>query len=641
MNDRDLVRQTLRGDRAAYRRLIERYRNAVYGLVISFVGDFDLAEDLAQEAFIRGYYRLHTLDDGGRFGGWLRTVAANLCRMELRRRRALPMAVPDYDLDAVEGPLPPPDEAHERDEAQQQVLRALDVLPRKEREAVTLYYLDGECVEAVGQFLSISPGAVKGRLHRARQKLRKEMNEMAKKTLSRKKLGSEFSERIELRKFSDLARLTDEELKALTLRSKKFLSLVYALSGDDPESEAIRNRVLDVLSDRRKALFEINLDCFRKYDSPLCAYQFEVIDAARKLQREGAIRPAPERKQLLPAGKVEIKRFVDIAKLTDYEIYQLLCEVNTKDLADALTGGQDLTGPKKLGLEEVEKRMMSNISERVGRMIEMDRAYRNAPASRAEAMQGHIVQIARSLQASGEIRPGTDPMTAPRVDIRSFEDLVKLTDYEIQALLRETDTKEFGIALNGKGKVVREVERRIFMNFSARIGEMLREEIEFTNPSGEEIEATQRKVVETVKRLQILGCIRLPSRKPTARQYERAIAEVAKDQIERGRHSGRWTPESYGALLPYLAAVIRDEGIEEARKAFDGVSSPIFGVGLQLLAEGTPKEQMVARLEERAEEAQQRLADEYRKGIAGFAAICEGKGPREVGERVERSDPAW
>ena len=631
MNDRDLVRQTLRGDRAAYRRLIERYRNAVYGLVISFVGDFDLAEDLAQEAFIRGYYRLHTLDDGGRFGGWLRTVAANLCRMELRRRRTLPMAVPDYDLDGIAGKLPPPDEAHERDEAQQQALRALDALPRKEREAVTLYYLDGQCVEAVGQFLSISPGAVKGRLHRARQKLRKEMTEMAKKTLSRKKLGPAFADRIELRKFSDLARLTDEELKALTLRSKH-LSLVYALSGDDPESDAIRNRVLDVLPDRRKALFEINLDCFRKYDSPLRAYQSEVMSAAHQLQRKGAIRPAPV--QSLPRGTVEIERFSDIAKLTDYEIQQLLCEVNTVDLAEALTGGQDRTGSKELGLEKVEKRIMSNLSERVGRIIEMQRTHQNASASRTQAMQGHIVQIAHSLQASGVIRPGTDLMTVPRVDIRSFEDLVKLTDFEIQTLLRETDTKEFGIAMNGKGKGVREVDRRMFMNVSTRVGEMLREEIDFTNPSGEEIEAAQRKMVETVKRLQILGRIRLPSRKPTARQYERAVADVARDQIERGRHSDRWTPGSYGALLSYLAAVIRDEGIEEARKAFDGVRSPIFGVGLRLLAEGVPKEQLVARLEERAEEALQRLSQEYRKGIAGFAAICEGKGPREVGERV-------
>ena len=86
MDDDVLVRETLAGDRRAFRQLVDRYRNTIYGLAINYVGDFDLAEDLAQEAFIRSYYRLPDLQDGQRFGSWLRTIAANLCRMELRRR---------------------------------------------------------------------------------------------------------------------------------------------------------------------------------------------------------------------------------------------------------------------------------------------------------------------------------------------------------------------------------------------------------------------------------------------------------------------------------------------------------------------------------------------------------------------------
>jgi len=332
VNDRNLVEQTLRGDQTAYRRLIERYRNAVYGLVISFVGDFDQAEDLAQEAFIRGYYRLHTLQNGDRFGTWLRTVAANLCRMELRRQRAFPTEIGDGDLDRLESPEPAPDEIHERDESQRQVMTALNALPHKERETLTLYYLDSQRLEAVGQFLGISPGAAKGRLHRARQKLRKEMLNMAKRTLANKKLTPEFADRIELQEFTDLNRLTDEELKAVVTRSRKKLTLVHALSENDPDTETLRNRVRDQFSKEDREWFDINLRFFQKYRNPQWTFQAEIMDTAHQLQREGAIRPAPERPRP-PKGTIQIKRFCDMAKLTDFEIQQVMRNVETVDLA--------------------------------------------------------------------------------------------------------------------------------------------------------------------------------------------------------------------------------------------------------------------------------------------------------------------
>ncbi len=92
---------------------------------------------------------------------------------------------------------------------------ALERLPQEQREALTLYYLDEQGVEVVGRFLGISTGAVKARLHRARRKIRKEMVTMAKQALSKNKLRPEFAKRVELRRFGDLARLTDEELRTL------------------------------------------------------------------------------------------------------------------------------------------------------------------------------------------------------------------------------------------------------------------------------------------------------------------------------------------------------------------------------------------------------------------------------------------
>ena len=288
MNDRDLVQMTLRGDRTAYRRLIERYRNAVYGLVISFVGDFDVAEDLAQEAFIRGYYRLPTLEDPDRFGAWLRTVAANLCRMELRRRLRLPLEQSVRELQTLAAPSLPPDEIRERDAAHQRVLEALETLPQGEREAVTLYYLEDQGVGAVARFLGISSNAVKARLHRARQKLRKEMTTMAKKTLSQKRLGPEFADRIEIRHFSDLAQLTDDELRILAERPREKLALAYSLAGDDPVAGKLRTRILKLLPNVSRQKLVVNIECFEKYRDPLDEYRETVLRVVRKLQEEGA-----------------------------------------------------------------------------------------------------------------------------------------------------------------------------------------------------------------------------------------------------------------------------------------------------------------------------------------------------------------
>ncbi len=739
MNDRDLVQQTLRGDRTAYRRLIERYRNAVYGLVISYVGDFDQAEDLAQEAFIRGYYRLHTLEDGGRFGGWLRTIAANFCRMELRRRRTIPIETTEYDLDEMVGPTPTPDEAYEQDEEQRRVLGALEGLSRKDREAVTLYYLDGQRVEAVGRFLGISPQAVKGRLHRARQKLRKEMVDMAKKTLTKKQLEPEFADRVAIREFWDLARLTDEELRTLAGSGWSGLSnLAYSLTPDDWETNRLRKRILETLPEVEREFLEVKLDDF----NPVQRYRVEVVGAARKLQRAGAIRPAPDgepapegRKKTRPKGQVEIKRFADIARLTDEELQWALREIDTKDLAVALKpetpdvrrvkarcyenvservkgmleeGRADIEAseyeviarqerilstvrqlqnagvirpsrerkrpkgpveikrfadiarltdeelqcafreidtidlakalkPETPGVRRVKMRSYENVSERVRRFLEFSRVHEEASDAHVANCQDHILMIVHRLQRAGAIRPPVKgQVLTDRIDIRSFEDWARLNDREIQYTLRQTDTVDLERALKGKGPGIRKVEKRVMQNVSTRVGRLVRKAMDATPFSRADTEASQRKILKTMRRLQILGRIRPPTRRPTRRQYEQAVRQAAQDAIERGQHSGQWTPGQgqYRELIPYLALVNREEGIGAVEKAVEGVRDPVFELGLGMIEAGVEREELVQRLEEAAEHELEETARKHRMLIAGMAAMRDGEDPRDIGKRL-------
>jgi RNA polymerase sigma-70 factor (ECF subfamily) len=82
-----LVQRTRRGDREAFGQLVERYRDAIYGLAYHHVQNFEDARDIAQESFIKAYLRLPQLRDEQKFGPWLRQVTINECKMLQRSRR--------------------------------------------------------------------------------------------------------------------------------------------------------------------------------------------------------------------------------------------------------------------------------------------------------------------------------------------------------------------------------------------------------------------------------------------------------------------------------------------------------------------------------------------------------------------------
>ena len=79
-DDKGFIQRCLQGDRDAFGELVRRYEHAAFGLALSYVRDFAVAEDLAQEAFISAYLNLPQLRDHSRFGPWLRTTVRNMCR---------------------------------------------------------------------------------------------------------------------------------------------------------------------------------------------------------------------------------------------------------------------------------------------------------------------------------------------------------------------------------------------------------------------------------------------------------------------------------------------------------------------------------------------------------------------------------
>lgn len=198
--DSFFIAKCLEGDVDSFGHLVAKYQNAVYGLAISFVKDFDLAQDLTQDAFIKAYEQLNRLKDQTRFSFWLKSITANLCRNWLKRKRET------VSIDLIDTEFE--QELQPENSPANLVLEAINKLSEKNRQIVLLYYMDEQSSREIAEFLDLSESAVDQRLHRARKQLKKEMS-MIGKTCTTRKLGTEFVDQIK----NSIAKQPIHELK--------------------------------------------------------------------------------------------------------------------------------------------------------------------------------------------------------------------------------------------------------------------------------------------------------------------------------------------------------------------------------------------------------------------------------------------
>jgi RNA polymerase sigma factor (sigma-70 family) len=163
----ELIVAARSGDTTAFAELVETYRPRLQRLALRLVRDGDDAEDVVQEALLHAYLGLTQLRDPVRFGGWLSAIVVNVARMTLRRRRANDRALTRAFVEPA--PLATDDGTAAL------VRRSIALLPRPEREAILLHYVDGLSCEEIGAVLGRTSGAVRVRLHRARARLRLEL----------------------------------------------------------------------------------------------------------------------------------------------------------------------------------------------------------------------------------------------------------------------------------------------------------------------------------------------------------------------------------------------------------------------------------------------------------------------------------
>jgi RNA polymerase sigma-70 factor (ECF subfamily) len=184
--DRADMERLASGEGAALNDLMDRHGASVFGFLFRMLGNEDDASDLAQETFVRVYRARDKFRRDERFSTWLFTIAANLGRNHFRwRARHTTISLdagPESGDDCIGAARLPAPEAIPSDQAQAAeraaaVREAVGGLPPELREAIVLCEWEERSVNEAAAILNATPKAVESRLYRARQALRKQLQQ--------------------------------------------------------------------------------------------------------------------------------------------------------------------------------------------------------------------------------------------------------------------------------------------------------------------------------------------------------------------------------------------------------------------------------------------------------------------------------
>jgi RNA polymerase sigma-70 factor (ECF subfamily) len=168
--DTFLIARARQGDLRAFEEIVRLYQRRVYGVALRIVRAHDVADDVAQETFVRAWRSLDRFELGRPFGPWVCRIAANLAVNHVRSPRAREEGLPEGHAE-TRGPDPGPLAAVLDDEARRVLDQAVGELPAEQRAVFVLRAVEEMSYEEIAGALGISPGTVMSRLFRARERL--------------------------------------------------------------------------------------------------------------------------------------------------------------------------------------------------------------------------------------------------------------------------------------------------------------------------------------------------------------------------------------------------------------------------------------------------------------------------------------
>ena len=175
-DDLKWVQNCLQGDKEAFRHLVVKYKMPIYNLAYRMLQSEEEAEDVFQETFFKAYKSLDKYKLNYSFFTWLYTVALNICRNRLKKKRRYYMFSIDESLTddhrltwQIADSSMAPDILMERKEEMALVNKAVNCLPEKYRVVIVLRYLEGQAYQEIADIIGLPLGTIKTQIHRGRR----------------------------------------------------------------------------------------------------------------------------------------------------------------------------------------------------------------------------------------------------------------------------------------------------------------------------------------------------------------------------------------------------------------------------------------------------------------------------------------
>jgi len=169
--DKRLVRFAKHGNKAAFGKLVRKYRDPILDLVFDYLRDYEQAKDVAQEAFIKAFRNIRDFEEKSLFSSWLYRIAVNssydALKSKVRRKKHTAESIDDIPDDATHQ-----NDAYQFDDA---MITAIRNLSENQHTAVVLRYFHNKSIHEIAEILDCSESTVRIHLHRAIQKLQKHL----------------------------------------------------------------------------------------------------------------------------------------------------------------------------------------------------------------------------------------------------------------------------------------------------------------------------------------------------------------------------------------------------------------------------------------------------------------------------------
>lgn len=179
--DEELIARFQNGDAYAFDLLVHRYKDPLLNFIYRYLGDLVESEDIVQETFYRVYKNKHYYKEVAKFSTWIYTIAGNLAKTELRRRKRRKVFSIHKET-AAEKELELPDLKSDPEKEVNTVItekiiqKSINSLPQKFKQVIVLRDIQGFSYEEISSIIKVPLGTVKSRVNRARLKLQEDLS---------------------------------------------------------------------------------------------------------------------------------------------------------------------------------------------------------------------------------------------------------------------------------------------------------------------------------------------------------------------------------------------------------------------------------------------------------------------------------